>query len=65
MSFVFQGERRRKEKMDNIERLKDSLNEIIRKLQWVEKKMKRMEEILRKKGVPEDKIREIMKRYDR
>ena len=51
--------------MDDIERLKDSLNKIRRKLRWVEKKMKRMEEILRKKGVPEDKIREIMKRYDR
>ena len=46
--------------MDDVERMKNSLNEIMRQLRWVEKKMKGMEELLRKRGVPEDKIREIM-----
>ena len=46
--------------MDDVERMKNSLGEIRRQLRWVEKKMKKMEELLRRKGVPEDKIREIM-----
>ena len=51
--------------MKDLEKLRDHLEEVRRKIRWVEKKMLRFEEILRKRGKSEEEIREIMRRYGR
>ena len=43
--------------------MKQHLDETRKKLLWLDKKMAKFEEILRRRGVEEDEIRKIMKRY--
>ena len=46
-----------------IEKMKQHLDETRRKRQWLEKKVAKFEEILQRKGVSEEDIKKIIKRY--